>query len=131
MASGQSKLATAQFNRRDLLTASVAATTAAAVSNLPLPAQAATETPVMRAYREYRAYAAWLNGPATNGMPTEEFDDLVDVLTDKVEQLVATPSETLMDTIIKFSAVVEDYQLFAHVDGLAPLEVEARALIGA
>ena len=46
------------MNRRDLLTASVAATTAAAVSNLPLPAQAATETPIMALYHEHRRITA-------------------------------------------------------------------------
>lgn len=115
------------MNRRDLLTAAPAALVAGA-----LPAAAATETPVMALFREWRSHNAWLNGPATDGMPDEEFDSLCADDMEMVERMLLEPAHDVRDVCAKLIAVTDFGELisYAGLEGAERLPAEARALIG-
>lgn len=114
------------MKRRDLLTVALAAPLAA----VPAVAVAETETPVMRAYREWKRFSAWVNGPATRGYTDEQIEDLTGDLNRLVTRVVDAPSLSDRDMVVKFLTVVTDYQLFVGIPELERLEAEARALVG-
>lgn len=121
---------TAAINRRHLLAAApvavfMPAVAAEAACSVPV------ETPVMRAYREWRSFSAWVNSPATRGMDEEAFEALTAQLTAHVNHVIATQSESQVDVLIKMLVAVEDYQLFCGIEPLEAVEAEARALVGA
>jgi len=121
------------MNRRDLLTASVAATTAAAVSNLPLPAEAATETPIMALYHEHRRITADAAAYDTGGATWDQEDAILDRLfynrRDAVEaKMMSTPCQTPADFAAKMLIATCDNGLILHDDH--PVWAEARALAG-
>jgi hypothetical protein len=90
-----------------------------------------TETPVTQAYHEWKNFAEWVNSPATRGMDEAAFEDLTNRLTDHVDKVISTPSQTHLDLVVKFLAAVTDYQLFHGIEALETLEAEARALVEA
>ncbi|RWR08494.1 hypothetical protein [Paenirhodobacter populi] len=111
------------MKRRDLLTASLAAPLAA----VPAVAVVEMETPVMRAYRAWLDLRAW--GIANSAMTDAEVEVWCDDMADMANSAVAMKSEGYMDTIVKFLLVVEDYQFFANIPELEPLEAEVRAIV--
>lgn len=114
------------MKRRNLLTAALAAPLAA----VPAVAAAETDTPVMRAYREWKRFSAWVNGPETRGYTDEQIEDLAGDLTRLVTRVVDAPLISDRDMVMKFLTVVSDYQLFIGIPELERLEAEARALVG-
>lgn len=120
--------ATTHIPRRGFLKAIPAAGAALAV---PAMAGAEGESPLRALYREWRDFSSWVNSPATKGITDEEFDRLTDVLNEHVARVVAAPSQSHLDTIIKFHVVVADYQFFNGIEDLEPLGDEARALVEA
>lgn len=115
------------MQRRDLLTAAPVAGFAALAAQM---VEAAGDTPVMQAYREWKAFSNWLNSAATRGMDEEEVATQTDILSEHVMRVVNAPSQSDRDVVVKFLTVTEDYQLLHGIEELQPLTGEARALIG-
>lgn len=91
-----------------------------------IPAQAATETPVMRLFREWRPLAAWLNGPDGAAAPEAEFNRVNLARLDLEDRMVAVPAQNAEDVLIKIAT----YTHFG--EGEVPTQVwpEVRAMIG-
>lgn len=119
-----------QVSRRTLMAAAPAAGIATLIAGA-VPGQAMAETPVMRAYREWREFSNYVNGPATKGFSDDAIEALADRLTAFVGRVIAAPSQCDLDLVLKFLTAVEDYQLFYGLEPLEGLEAEARALVGA
>ncbi|SEB51193.1 hypothetical protein [Rhodobacter sp. 24-YEA-8] len=118
------------MKRRDLLTLAPAALAGCAV-----PARACTlrldETLVATAYREWAAFRAYINGPATEGMKNTEFNPLVEELDGMGLVLLTIPAESAADFIMKVIASTDWGQGgMPDITELPELWAEARALVG-
>lgn len=114
-----------QVSRRNILFALPAAGAA-----LALPVAAASETPVMQAFRDWDAYWTRLNGPATRGMPEEQFDALVARADGYVARVAAAPARTPQDVIAKLFTILVDSAVIYDLPNKDAISAEARALIG-
>ena len=119
------------MKRRDLLTAAPVALIGYTAPASASCARSLNETPVARAYRKWAAFRAHINGPATKGMKNTEFDLLVDDLDDMGLALLAIPSQTPQDFIMKGIASTDWGQgAMPHEGEMPELWSEARALVG-
>lgn len=89
------------MKRREFLIATPAVAAAIAVPALSVPQ--IEETPVMRAFREWEAYSAWVNTEAGD-LPEPEWDAAVNRLTDLEDEIIETPAESAFDVVAKVAA---------------------------
>lgn len=112
------------MNRRELLKSAPAI---AAGFALPVAA-APSETPVMRAFREWQAYTAWLNAAP---MSDDEMAAATNVMTDMEDALMAIPAENAQDFIAKVVAYAHNgWNGLPCADAMPELWAEANRLIG-
>lgn len=113
------------MNRRDLIKAAPVA-----LVGCTLPVQAETETPVMKAYREWKACRDWIDSE-TGGMADEEFDAICDLRRDMEFAMFDLPNADLRDAALKLLAYTDCGHDFAE-DGYGTasrLMREMRALV--
>lgn len=109
-----------------MLSVALAAAPAAAILGAGSVCAAATVTPVMRKYRKWVEYTAWINTEACD-LPEPEWEEAVNRHSDMEDDLIATPAENAVDVIAKITA----YSNFGQ-NGLPKnpiLWAEARALL--
>lgn len=156
MALAKSNPAPAQINRRDLLSASIAAPVGIAVAHLPVAAEAGAlrdrfaalspedqgtvlqfmdrlgaETPVRRAYGEWLEYRNWLNNE-TADLPDETFDELCNRRREMEVAMFALPSRDASDVLLKLLALNDNGNDFSDDGACSGMRIlaEGRALIG-
>lgn len=115
---------TGRLCRRSFL----AAAPAAAVTGA-LPAAAETDTPVMRLFREWRAFTEWLEGPQSNSVPQAEYNAMCGQAAEMLDEIIAAPSMRHADTALKLFAVIENGELLYDMRHKDALYSEARALV--
>lgn len=113
------------MNRRSLLTAALAAPA------LAVPAAAATETPVMALFRQWKAHNDWINGPEMADLDNQAFDALCDDDMDMIRQIIRTPAVTAQDLCAKLLAVTEFGAVISYIglEGVECLPLEADRLV--
>ena len=120
-----------KIDRRNLLTAAPAAGFAALVAGA-VPVGAMVETPVQRAYHEWkRSLDAW-NADMERDSSDENGDRWCHATYRLADAVVNTPSTGPMDLVYKLMAYCFNGQHELSLDeGAEPIWSEARALVGA
>lgn len=114
------------MSRRSLLS-----TLGASAAIIPaVPAQA-SETEIMRVFREWRAYFEWAEGPATDGMDDDSFNEVCAERREIEERMFALPCRNPMDVLAKLVAFTCNGADFADDDGTwsAGILAEAKSKI--
>lgn len=113
------------MNRRDLFISAAASAAAIAVPTIRPQFE---ETPVMRAFREWQAYTAWLE---TVSMSDDDMEAATNVMTDMEDAMMAIPAENTADFIAKVVAYTHDgWSGLPIADTMPEFWAEAKRFIG-
>lgn len=109
---------TPALSRRTLL-AALPASILVPVSAASLPGTASVEddTPILRVFREWRAYFEWAEGPATDGIDDDAFNEVCAKRREIEERMFALPCQNPIDVLAKLMAFTFNGADFADDDG--------------